>query len=74
LKSEQYLSWIRTVLAYLVLPNLLFWLAGLVFEALPRAVVNIDYLVVGALVPFVGTAVAVAFMSCAMLADVFRSS
>ena len=52
----------------------MFWIAGLLFEGLPRAAVNIDYLVVGALVPFAGAAAAVGMMSCAMLVDVFRCS
>lgn len=63
----------RFVLAYVVLPNLLFWLAAKVFETLPRAALNLDYLLVGAVVSFVGARVAVGVMSMAALADVFRS-
>jgi hypothetical protein len=62
----------RTLFAYLVLPNLLFAAAGVQFEILPRALLNLDYLAVAAITPFVNVPCAVALMSIALLADLFR--
>jgi hypothetical protein len=44
------------------------------FEILPRAAFNLDYLAVAIIAPFVSAGVAVALMSLALLADVFRCS
>lgn len=65
---------VRGLLAYLILPNAVFWIGGRLMDLLPRATFNIDYLLVGACVPFVAGWVSVAMMSLAVLADVFRSS
>jgi hypothetical protein len=65
---------LRTALAYLVLPNLVFWIAGAELEILPRATVNLDYLAVAVVAPFVSVGIAVSLMSMALTADVFRCS
>lgn len=73
-RAARFYSHGRLVLGYLLLPNFLFWMAAHAFDTLPRATIDIDYLVAGALAPFVGFWGSVALMSGAVLADVFRSS
>ncbi|MDT8068082.1 MAG: hypothetical protein ROO76_07930 [Terriglobia bacterium] len=63
---------VRVLCAYLVVPNLLFWLAGHVLETLPRAAINLDYLLVAVLAPFLKKWQATALMTLALLVDVAR--
>jgi hypothetical protein len=69
----KFLSGVRVFGAYLLLPNLLFWLAGHVLETLPRAAVNLDYLLVALLVPFLKRWQAALLMTLAVLLDFARS-
>jgi hypothetical protein len=62
----------RVLGAYLLLPNLLFWFAGRVFETLPRAAVNIDYLLVAVFVPFLRRWQSTLLMVFAVLLDAAR--
>ena len=68
------ISILRTLAAYLIVPNVVFIIGGVEFESLPRALVNIDYLVVALIAPFVSTAVVVSLMSAALILDAFRCS
>lgn len=69
----KFVSAVRILGAYLVLPNLAFWLAGHVLETLPRAAVNLDYLLVGLLVPFLKRWQSALLMMVAILLDLARS-
>ena len=51
---RNYASVVRTVGGYLILPNLVFWIASHYLDLLPRATFNIDYLLVGVLASFAG--------------------
>lgn len=73
-RSRSLASGIRPWLAYLLLPNLAFWVGSQLFDTLPRANVNIDYLLVGVFAPYVGFWGGVSAMSIVVLADVFRCS
>ncbi len=64
---------LRAFAGYVLLPNLLFWVLGVEFEMLPRAVLNLDYLVVGMLAPYVGPVVATVLMAVVLVLDLFRS-
>lgn len=60
------------LLAYVVLPNLAFWLAGHMFETLPRATVNLDYLLIAIFVPFLRRWQSVTLTAVALLLDIAR--
>jgi len=68
-----FFSGMRVLGAYLVLPNLAFWLAGHIVETLPRAVVNLDYLLVALFVPFLKRWQSALLMTLAILLDLARS-
>ncbi len=72
--QSKFVSVVRTVAAYLVLPNLVFVIGGIEFESLPRALVNVDYLFVALIAPFVSTVAAVSLMSATLILDAFRCS
>lgn len=66
-------SSLRPYIAYLFLANVAFWLAGSVFDTLPRAAFNLDYVLIAAIVPLVGLRFGIGLMSLAVFADVWRS-
>ncbi len=66
-------SRMRVLLAYLLLPNLAFWFAGHVFETLPRAAINLDYLLIAVFVPFLKKWQSTALLSFTVLLDLARS-
>jgi len=64
----------RWLLAYLVLPNALFWVFGISPVAIPRAMVNVDYLVAGWAACYLSASLAILFFLFAFLVDVLTST
>jgi hypothetical protein len=65
---------IRGVIAYAILPNAPFWIAGLYFVSPARAVFNLDYLVVGILGLFLTSRVVIPLFVVVFLMDVLSST
>lgn len=61
---------LRQVTAYLVVPNVPFWLAGHLFVTVPRALINLDYLMVGLLGLFLPPGALILLFAVAVLLDV----
>ena len=64
----------RHVLAYFVLPNLPFWAASSFSVMIPRATINLDYLVVGLVALYVSNSAGMALLIGTFLVDVLMST
>lgn len=62
-------AWLRTLVAFLIVPNLALWLLGQVAYS-TRAVLNVDYLAAGTLLAGLPPAVLVAALTIALMLDV----
>lgn len=65
---------IRRIVAYGLIPNAPFWIAGLYFVAPARAMFNLDYLVVGILDLFVAPSIVIPLFIAVFLMDVLSST
>jgi sulfatase-like protein len=64
----------RHVLAYFVLPNFPFWAAGALSVTIPRAGINLDYLVVGLAALYISNSAGMVLLIATFLVDVLIST